>query len=145
MMVTKMSTVEGLAKVRDGGMVGGGGKGAGRMQGRDGGERGLLPLHNWQLGDNNDDTAAAFGEMLARGGTTTEDGPSPPLSIAFHMALALGGPSRLPPGGAANATGDTSGKARHGNHAQTLRRQWDAASQGGGSQQGAAMARGIIE
>ena len=33
MMVTKMSTVEGLAKARDGGMVGGGGKGGGGCEG----------------------------------------------------------------------------------------------------------------
>ncbi len=102
-------------------------------------------LHDWQLGDDNDDAATAFGEMLARGGTMTEHGPSPPSSIASHMASALGGPSGPPPGGAVDATGDTSGKARHGNHARTLRRRWDAASRGGGSQQGAAMARGIIE
>ncbi len=96
MMVTKMSTVEGLAKARDGRMVGGEGKGAGRLRGRDGGEGGLLPLHDWQLGDSN--SAAAFGEMLVRGGRTTEDGPSPPLSITSHTALALGGPSGPPPG-----------------------------------------------
>ncbi len=145
MMVTKMLTVEGLAKARDGGMVGGGGKGAGWLQGQDGGEGGLLPLHDWQLGDDNDDAAAAFGEMLARGGMMTEDGPSPLSPIALHMVLALGGPSGPPPGGAADATGDTSGEARHGNHARTLRRRWDTASQGGGLQQGAAMARGVTE
>ncbi len=102
-------------------------------------------LHDRQLGDDNNDAAAAFGEMLARGGTMTEDGPSPPLLIASHMALASGGPSGPPPGGAVNATGDTSGEVRHGNRARTLRRRWDAASRGGGSQQGAAMARGVIE
>jgi hypothetical protein len=104
-----------------------------------------LPLHDWQLGDDNDDAAAAFGEMLLRGGTMMEDGPSPLSLIALHMALALGGPSGPPPGDAADTTGDISGKARHGNCAQTLRRRWDAASQGGGSQQGAAIARGVIE
>jgi hypothetical protein len=87
-----------------------------------------MPLHDWQLVDDNGDAAAAFGEMLVRGGTMKEDSPSPPLLIASHMALALGGPSGPPPGGAANTTGDTSGEARHGNRAQTLRRRWDAAS-----------------
>ncbi len=144
MMVTKMSTVEGLAKARDGGMVGGGGRGWGSCKGgmEEGGR--LLPLHGWQLGNNNNDAAAVFGEMLARGGMMTEDGPSPLSLIALHMALALGGPSGPLLGGAADATGDTSGKARHGNRAQTLRRRWDAASRGGRSQQGAAMARGVI-
>jgi hypothetical protein len=102
-----------------------------------------LPLYDWQPWD--DDVAAAIREMLARGGTTMEDGQSPPLSIASHTALASGGPSRPPPGGAANATGDASGEARHGDCARTLRRWWDAASRGGGSHRGAATARGIVE
>ncbi len=113
---------------------GGGGKGAGWLQGRDGGEGGLSPLHDWQLGDDNDNTATAFGEMLARGSTMTEDGPLPLSLIALHMALASGGPPGPPPGGPVDVTGDTSGKARHGNHAQTLRRWWDVASRGGGSE-----------
>ncbi len=54
----------------------GGGEGGGRLRGWDGGEGGLSPLHYQQLGD--DDAAAVFEEMLARGGMTTEDGPSPP-------------------------------------------------------------------
>jgi hypothetical protein len=79
------------------------------------------------------------------GGTMMEDNPLLPSSIAFHMASALGGLSRPLPGGATDTTGDTSSKARHGNCARTLRRGWDGASRGGGLQQGAAMARGVIE
>ncbi len=102
-----------------------------------------MPLHDWQLGD--DDAAPTFGEMLARGGTTTEDGPLLPSLIALHTASVLGGPSGPLPGGTADATGDASSKARHGNCARTSRRRWDAASRGGGSQRGAVMARGVIE
>jgi hypothetical protein len=78
-------------------------KGVRWLQGWDGGEGGLSPLHDRQLWDNN--AVAAFEEMLARGGTTMENSPPPPLSIALHMALALGGPSGPPLRGATNTTG----------------------------------------
>jgi hypothetical protein len=53
-----------------------------------------------------------------------EDGPLPPSLIALHTALVSGGPPRLPLGGAANATGDASGEARHGDRAHTREGGW---------------------